>query len=84
MEMTLVYPKPVISRLVQKNLVMAALGGSLLAGSWWAESYALRGELKPVLPPYSLGCTRSADHAADAVVVPKENCPVSTENTQPH
>lgn len=83
--MTLVYSKPAISRLVQKNLVMAALGGSLLAGSWWAESYALRGEIKPVLPPYSLGCT-TPEHGHEDVVVPQENCPASntTENDQPH
>ena len=80
MEMTYTYSSPSISRLVQKNLAMAALGGSLLAGSWWGETYVMGGELKPVWPPYSLGCTRPEQRSATIVVAStaEDKCPADS------
>lgn len=83
MEMTLTYTQPTFSRLIGKHLTMAALGGSLLAGSWWAESYALRGEIKPVLPPYSIGCTRDAHVDKTVVAANEDHCPAA-EGTPAH
>lgn len=64
---------------VGKDLAMAMLGGSLLAGSWWVESMALRGELKSFLPSYSVACSREDNKTqqANATVETDRRCPVT-------
>jgi hypothetical protein len=66
---------PHLAETIRRPLAIALLGGSLLAGSWWVDSLALHGDLRPLIPPYSIVCAVKSNASRAQAQCPQEKPP---------